>query len=159
MSEIWPQDVESAILTRLKDGTYGLRAQLTTINTSRSQSTPLIDNDNIASEETDQNPMVIIDYEDSSIDDYFVGDDNFNSLRKDCILTVTAFITDNHLENLKKWASNYVEATTKCLHKYDIGNITSVFATDDIITDLYSKEYETTKIGGVRFIIKINGGV
>lgn len=157
MSEIFPQDIENTVLTRLKDNTNGINAQLAIIDTARSQSTPTFLDANISSIETDQNPEIIIDYEDSIIDDYFgEGCDN---LKKNCTLTVIAFITDNNQEYLKQYASNYIEAITKCLHKYSIGNITSIFATDDIITDLYTKKIETTKVAGVRFKIKINGGV
>jgi hypothetical protein len=158
MSEIFPQDIEDAVLTRLKDGTNGLRALLTTINTTRSQSTPLVINDNITTEMSDQNPDVIVDYEESTINDYFVGADDFDSLRKSCTLTVSAYITSSKLDDLKNWISNYVEAITKCLHKYSTGNITAIFASEDIIADLYKDEVETTKVGGVRFNILINGG-
>lgn len=158
MSEIFPQDIENAILTRLKDSTYGLRAQLTTINTTRSQNTPLVLDINISAERRDENPEVIIDYESSNIASYFGDIDNSN-LRKDCSLTVTAFLSSSDLTNIKKYMSNYNEAIIKCLHKYSTGNITSVFASEDIISDLYKDETETIKFCGVKFNIKINGGV
>lgn len=157
MSEIWPQDIEAAILTRLRDATYGVIAQLNTINTTRSQSTPLPANDDISSERQDQNPEIIIDYESSPINDVF-GDTDLSGLRKTCSLTVTAFLSSAD-PDIKKYMSNYIEAITKCLHGYSVGNITACFARDDIIDDLFKDELETTKFAGVRFDVLINGGV
>jgi len=156
MSEIFPQDIELALLTRAKDSTYGIQAQLDIIDAARSQSTPSVVDDSISSTRQDENPEIIIDYEESSIESYF-GDSDLSNLRKDCILTVTAFLTSAD-SDIKKFMSNYIEAITKCFHGFTTGNITVVLATDDIIADLYREEYETTKIAGVKFTVKINGG-
>lgn len=158
MSEIFAQDIELAILTRLKDNTYGLQAQLDIINTTRSQSTPEVLDANISTERRDENPEVIIDYESSAIDNYF-GDTDMSALRKTCTLTVTAFLSSADLTNIKKYVSNYIEAITKSLHKFSTGNITACLAKEDIIADLYKDEYETTKFGGIKFDVLINGGI
>jgi len=158
MSEIYPQDIEATILNRLKDATNGIRAQLTTINTNRGQSTPIVANVDISTERRDNNPEVIVDYEESEISGYFNDTDN-SDLRKTCEVTISAFLTSADLENIKKYVSNYIEAITKCLNSYSTGNITICNASSDIITDLYNDMTESARYGGVRFTVLINGGV
>ena len=158
MAEIFPQDIENAILTRLKDNTNGIQAQLDIIDTARSQDTPEITDARISTERQDENPEVIVDYESSNIDSYF-GDTDLSSLRKTGNILVSIFLNTADKTNAKKYISNYIEAVTKCLHGYSTGNITALFAQEDVITDLYEDKIDSTKYGGVRFEILINGGI
>jgi hypothetical protein len=157
MGEVYPQDIELAILTRLKDNTSGVNAQVTTINTTRSQSTPSIADADINTERSERNPEIIVDYEESEITQYFSGGND--DLRKTCSVTVTAFLTSSDKTNIKKYVSNYIEAITKSLNNYSTGDITIILATEDILADLYMEGSELTKVGGVRFQVLINGGV
>lgn len=155
MSEIYPQDITLAIETRLKDNTNGVAAQINTINTNRSQSTPVIEDEAINSYDIENyNPVIYIDYESSDIGDYLGG----GNIRKTCKITVECIITTADLGNIKKYASNYIEAITKCLHDYDTGDITAIFAESDIIDNLDMQELQKTKVVGVRFNVLINGG-
>ena len=158
MSQIWPQDIESSVLTRLKDNTYGIQAYLTIIDAARSQSTPTIADDCISDERQDENPEVIIDYESSDIEFYF-GTDIEEQIRKNPSLTVTVILNTSDRTNIKKFMSNYIEAITKSLTGFSTGNITSIIPKNDIIDDLYRDETDTTKIVGVRFELLINGGI
>ena len=157
MAEIFPQDIELAVITRLKDATYGIQAQLDIIDLARTQSTPEISDASISDERQDENPEVIIDYESSNINSFF-GDDDLSNLRKTGNILVSVFLNSADRDNIKKYISNYIEAITKCLHGYSTGNLTALYADEDMITDLYKDERESTKYGGVRFEMLINGG-
>ena len=158
MSTIWAQDIELAIITRLKDNTYGIQAQLDIIDAARSQSTPSISDSAISDERQDENPEVIVDYENSQIDLYF-GNSIEDYIRKNPTISVMAILNTADRTNIKKYMSNYIEAITKSLTGYSMGNITAIIPKEDVIDDLYRDQNDTAKFAGVRFELLINGGI
>lgn len=158
MSQIWPQDIESATIARLQDATYGVQAQLDIIDAARSQDTPEILDSSISDERQDENPEVIVDYEDSDIDLYF-GSSLEDQIRKNPSVVITAVLNTADRTNIKKYMSNYIEAITKSLTGYSVGNISAFIPKKDMIGDLYREERDTTKFAGVRFELLINGGI
>lgn len=159
MSQIWPQDIELAIITRLKDNTNGVQAQLDIIDTARSQTTPEILDANISDERKDENPEIIIDFESADDIGFYFGDDIEEMIKFNPMISVMAILNTSDLDNIKKYMSNYLEAITKSLNNYSTGNITVVLAKSFLIDDLYRDERETTKFAGVRFELLINGGL
>ena len=113
------RDVRDKVKTRLEHATYGIKAQLTAINTARSESTkePAI----ISYGETkDQFPAIYIDLADSVIDTSRGAD--YKTLVEVFELQVSAMVTGGDLVDAADNAENYLEAILRCLAGYELNN-------------------------------------
>lgn len=108
----YARDVKDKIITRLNDATYGIAAQISTINSERGETTDLplqID----AESDSGQYPLVFVDLGDSVIANV-VGSGPY-TFYENFGLEVTVVMIGNNIPKLKYDCENYIEAIIKCL--------------------------------------------
>ena len=116
MGILWPQDVRTKIVTQLNDGTNGIVAQLTAIDTTRGTVTdppkyidPVSNDGNF--------PSVYVDLGDSTI--LTPHGTTYALARETLELQVSVIMKHSKNDILRQSLENYFEAIMRCLQNFD----------------------------------------
>lgn len=153
MGILWAQDVRNKIITRLTDGTAGINAQLTAINTARSTNTEL---PIYIAPEADEGmfPSIYIDLGDSVINEVRASVENLWEVIE---TQVSAIVKRTNSEDARQDGENYLEAIIKCLQNYEYRDQDGTFyiiASGMIRADLDTSQEQTTR--GVSVIFSVH---
>jgi len=148
---IWARDIKADVITQCKDNTNGLNAQITKINTERTEATPLLVY--IGDGTFDgQMPSAYIDLGDST---YESGRGRtYTDLIEVFSLIITVFNYGGDPIGLKTYSENYLEAVIRCLHNFKKETASGDFylvAQRCIREEIDNVQGQTMKITGVEF--------
>jgi hypothetical protein len=135
--------------------TSDLNTNITTINTSRSESAPLVKGIT-SSYAHNYLPECFIDITGSTIE--FATEELNNDITRETELYTGEVViaVKSNLEKLPTWCEIYVEALQKTLHGYEDTNITWIVCTGTVRESINTRENQTYKIAGVQIEIRVN---
>lgn len=120
MGIMFAEDIRSQIVTQMTDVTSGIDAQLTAMNSSRSETTPLT---SIIDSPYDQGVswQIFLDIKDSQIETNLgAGNNPYNisAMREVYDMTISTIVKDMDIPTMRLQTERYIEAILRCLQNF-----------------------------------------